>query len=111
MSKTFDALEDANSPDEVLDKLEGAALAYAAAANYESQMEDQRALVKVAAILRLMAAENLAATNAEKRVEADALYAEHRAKQREAVVATMLARARFKAMEARATRWAETGTL
>lgn len=61
----------------------------------EMQLEDERGLLKAAATKRIMARDNIAATNAEKIVESDEEYANHRKAQRLAVIATETARGAF----------------
>jgi hypothetical protein len=79
-----------------------AAGAVAAAKNTESRLEDERALVKRDAIKRLLdSGAAPSPTAAEKIVESDADYAAHRALQRQATLATMLAWASWEAARAR----------
>lgn len=52
----------------------------------EMALADQRALVKMAAIKRIMERDGIAATPAEKIVESDDEFMAHRAKERESVV-------------------------
>lgn len=67
----------------------------------ELQLEDERPAQKVAAIQRLMQFANPtsgkphSATSAEQMVEMDTEYAGYRAQQRQAVVNTILAKARY----------------
>lgn len=63
-----------------------ASLAYAAAVQRELELTDARPLAKNAAVQRIMAAQGLAATPAEKLVESDPAYAAHLAALRVAVV-------------------------
>jgi len=86
-----------------------AAAELAAAMNNESELEDSRALVKVEAIRRIMAAgpndltgKPHSSSSAESIVEQDAGYQEHRARQRDAVQATILYRARLEAAKLKA---------
>lgn len=67
----------------------------AEATEREMRLEDERALVKDAAIRRVMAERQLSATAAEKVVEADVAYATHLAAKREAVVQRIKARAYY----------------
>jgi hypothetical protein len=58
----------------------------------EQALEDERPLVKAAAVRRLIEAGRAASpTAAEKVVEEDGAYAEHRRRQRDAVIATQVA--------------------
>jgi hypothetical protein len=69
----------------------------------ELALEDERPVMKVAAIQRLMQGVNPtngkphSASSAESMVELDEDYAAYRAKQRQAVVNTIMARARYEA--------------
>ncbi len=67
--------------------------------NNVSKLEDQRALIKPLAVARIMKSHGMAATPAEKVVEMDSEYAEHRAKQRDAEVQKWAADAAYKAAE------------
>lgn len=75
---------------------------------HEMALEDERALVKHAATLRIMQTENEltgkphSASSAVAVVESDGGYALHRAKQREAVIDTQLAYANWEAAKMRA---------
>lgn len=83
--------------------LDEAAEALADAINNETSLEDERALIKVAAVKRLMesgAASSV--TAAEKIVESDAGYALHRSQQREAVMRKQMAFAGWEAAKLRA---------
>lgn len=86
----------------------GAAKEYGEAQAHESQLEDERCFAKRDAIRRIMQQPNEetskphSASSAEKVVETDAEYMAFRKKQREAVVATQLARGRFYAARLRA---------
>lgn len=99
--------------DAVINGLYDAADRYADALNYVAQLEDERAKVKEAAILRLMQQPNPltstpekpklhSASSAEAVVEQDAEYAAHRAKQRAAEVDKWAALAGFDAARLRA---------
>lgn len=85
-----------------------AAKEYGQAQAHESQLEDDRCFAKRDAIRRIMQQPNEetqkphSASSAEKVVETDAEYMAFRQKQREAVVATQLARGRFYAARLRA---------
>jgi hypothetical protein len=63
----------------------------------EMELEDRRPLVKRDAIQRIMVRDGIAATPAEKIVETDEAYMQHRAKQRAAVVETYRARGAYEA--------------
>lgn len=80
--------------------------AAADALNHETQLEDDRAAIKADAVVRIMKRDSIAATPAEKIVETDAAYFEHRAKQRAAVVARFRADAEYKAAEIKARHFA-----
>ena len=89
--------------------VEGAALRLAEAMTTESALEDERALVKVAGIQRLMdlgpnplTGKPHSVSSAEAIIEQDFRYMEHRVKQRQAVANTILFRAKLKAAELRA---------
>ncbi len=69
----------------------------AQACRAEMELEDQRPLVKMEAVRRIMTRDSIAATPAEKIVESDAEYMSHRAKQYAAVVEKQRA---FGALEA-----------
>lgn len=81
------------------------ALAYARAD--EMRLEDERALVKRDAVLRIMQRDGIAATPAEKIVETDEMYMAHRALQRAAVVATQRAWGDYEAARVLATHAAD----
>lgn len=78
--------------------------ARADAKNHESELEDNRALVKKEAIQRIVERDKIAATPAEKIVETDEGYAAHRAAQRAAVIAVFQTEAAYKAAVLNATR-------
>lgn len=82
-------------------KEKGEALGYARAE--EQRLEDERALVKGMAIIRLMKKHGIAATPAEKIVEEDLEYMAHRVAQRESVVLRFVADAQYWAAKAEAT--------
>jgi len=89
--------------------VEGAALNLTQAVANEMALEDERALVKVEAIRRIMeSAPNAltgkphSASSAEAIVEQDAVYYEHRAKQRAAVCDVILMRGKYEAARLRA---------
>jgi hypothetical protein len=81
---------------------------------HEQQLEDERPLVKRAAILRIMQTPNdltgkpHSASSAADYVELDAEYLAHRARQRDAVVATHEARGRWEAAKRTADMAVET---
>jgi hypothetical protein len=78
---------------------------------HEMLLEDQRPLIKAAAIERLMkAGKATSASAAEKIVEADDEYLAHRVKQRDAVIETQKAYGLAKAAEFRAQRLARDGS-
>ena len=85
-----------------------AAEAYGQARAAEASLEDARCIVKRDAIRRIMATTNEettkqhSASSAEKIVETDATYVAFRERQREAVVATQLARGQFYAARCKA---------
>lgn len=88
---------------EAIAKVTAAADALGQAKNVESQLEDERALVKQAATKRLMEAGTASsATAAEKIVETDGGYALHRQQQRQAVLATQQAWGAYEAAKLRA---------
>jgi hypothetical protein len=95
------------SLDQVILALRDAARELGALRADEMQLEDERALVKRDAILRLMQTENAAtkkphsASSAEAVVYEDGEYQEHRIKQRDAVIATQVAYARYEAVRCR----------
>lgn len=70
---------------------------------YEQQLEDERAIVKEMAIIRVMERDHSAATRAEKIVESDSEYMAHRIAQRASVVARFRADAEYWAAKAEAT--------
>jgi len=81
---------------EALNALTRAGAALAEATCREMELADERALVKDAAIRRLVeTGQERSATAAEKFVERDAEYAAHRRKQYEAVVARITAQAAY----------------
>ncbi len=83
---------------ESIDRIASAAANVAGALNRIAHLEDERALIKPRAVKRLM--ENGAATSAtaaEKIVEQDAEYADHRRKQRDAEIAKWAALASYEA--------------
>lgn len=107
MSATADTLADVtrarqHAGDAIADVEFHAALLGRAIAR-EQQLEDERPLVKRAAILRIMQTPNdltgkpHSASSAADYVELDAEYLAHRAQQRDAVVATHEARGRWEA--------------
>jgi hypothetical protein len=84
-------------------RIEDVARTLADAVNLCTQLEDNRALVKAAAVRRIMQTTNEetqkphSATSAEKVVEIDPFYAEHRSAQREAEIAKQVAFAQYEA--------------
>lgn len=94
--------------DDLIDAIEATAAALGLARAAEQALEDERPLVKSAAIRRLMGTENPetgkphSASSAEKVVETDAEYMAHRRAQRDAVVATQEAWGRYEAAKQRA---------
>jgi hypothetical protein len=70
---------------------------------HEQELEDDRAAIKADAIVRVMKRDGLAATPAEKVVETDEQYFQHRARQRASIVARYRADAEYKAANAAAT--------
>jgi hypothetical protein len=82
-------------------KEKGEALGRARA--YEQQLEDERGLIKELAIIRIMGKNKCAATPAEKIVESDPDYMEHRIAQRTSVVTRFRAEAEFWAAKVEAT--------
>lgn len=88
--------------DDAIADVHTAAQVTATTLNYESALEDERALVKAAAIRRLVEAGHATSPSAaEKIVEMDEQYALHRARQRDAVIASYAARAAWEAAKAR----------
>lgn len=77
--------------------IETAATWVSDALNDIARLEDERALIKPEAIRRIMESRGMAATPAEKIVEADPEYAAHRAKQRDAEVVKWAAVAKYEA--------------
>lgn len=78
----------APSPAErAIERVREAARALGEAEAEEQRLEDERPLVKAAAIKRLMEGRGLSATAAEKIVEEDEAYMAHRVQQRESVIA------------------------
>jgi hypothetical protein len=69
----------------------------------EQQLEDERALIKEMAIIRIMGKNKCASTPAEKIVESDLEYMNHRIAQRASVVARFRADAEYQAAKAEAT--------
>lgn len=100
--------------DEAITALEQAAQDLADARGHEQGLEDERPLVKAAAIARMVGTENPlngkphSASSAEAVVEQDAAYAEHRRQQRNAVRATQLAWGQYEAAKRRADLAIET---
>lgn len=90
--------------EQMLAALTAKAEALADAHNHETQLEDDRAKVKAEAIERICIRDNLKATPAEKIVETDEGYAEHRAKQRASIIARFRADAEYEAAKAALTR-------
>jgi hypothetical protein len=70
---------------------------------HEQELEDDRAAIKADAIKRVMVRDGVAATPAEKVVETDPQYFEHRAKQRASIVERFKADAEYWAAKAEAT--------
>jgi methyl-accepting chemotaxis protein len=70
---------------------------------YEQELEDDRAAIKADAIVRIMARDRIAATPAEKIVETDLQYLQHRADQRASIVERFKADAEYQAAKAEAT--------
>lgn len=101
-------MPDYTTAEQAIVAIETAAERLAAAVRDEMQLEDQRPIMKTLAIRRLMQSENPetqkphSASSAEKVVEADAEYAAHRARQHEAVVETIKARAAYESAKRRA---------
>lgn len=91
-----------------VEAVEVAAKAYGEAQARESELEDDRCFAKRDAIRRIMQLPNdetgkpHSASSAEKVVETDTEYSAFRKTQRDAVVATQLARGRFHAAKLRA---------
>lgn len=91
-----------------IEAIEAAAERLANAVRMEMELEDQRPIVKSAAIQRLLQATNPetgkphSASSAEKVVEADSQYDWHRQRQRMAVVETITARGAYEAAKRRA---------
>lgn len=81
--------------------MKGVALGQALA--LEQELEDDRAAIKADAIVRVMKRDGLAATPAEKIVETDEQYFQHRAKQSASIVARYRADAEYHAAKAAAT--------
>lgn len=75
--------------------IDAAASWVADALNTIARLEDERALIKPEAIRRIMESRGIAATPAEKIVEADPEYAAHREKQRDAEVVKWAAAAAY----------------
>jgi hypothetical protein len=90
--------------------VEAAATAYGHACAREMELEDERALLKAAAVRRLMQTTNEltnkphSASSAEAVVEIDREYATHRAQQRDCVVIKNMMYGQMKAAELRARR-------
>lgn len=70
---------------------------------HERRLDDQRGLVKALAIIRIMESDKIAATPAEKIVEKDSGYMEHRERQHTAVIDRMTADAEYQAAKAALT--------
>lgn len=91
-----------------IEAVNAAAKEYGEAQARESELEDERCFVKRDAIRRIMQQPNdetgkpHSASSAEKVVETDSEYAAFRKTQRDAVIATQLARGRFYAAKLRA---------
>lgn len=94
-------------------EIERAGRTYALAVADEMALEDQRPIVKQAAVLRLIGTPNPAtgkphsASSAEAVVESDEEYVTHRVQQRQAVYAKIVAAAQYEAAKARARLAAE----
>lgn len=83
--------------------VEGAAIQLGNAMHLETQLADERALVKHAGIQRLLDAKTFTSvTAAEKGIEFDQTYLEHRAKERAAVADRIFWEGKFKAADHRA---------
>ena len=95
--------------DEAIDAVMDRATEYATARFDEINLEDQRPIKKLAAIVRIMqSGENTltgkphSASSAESQVETDDAYAAHRRQQLDAAVTAILCRARYEAAKFRA---------
>lgn len=82
--------------------IEQAAERLAVACKMEMILEDERPIVKALAVKRIMARDNLAATPAEKIVESDMEYLDHRKRQYDAVVEKQRAYGAYEAAKRRA---------
>jgi hypothetical protein len=83
--------------------VEGAAIQLGNAMNLETQLADERALVKHAGIQRLLDAKTFTSvTAAEKGIEFDQIYLEHRGKERAAVADRIFWEGKLKAATLRA---------
>jgi hypothetical protein len=99
MTTTLTPVESARAS---IEAISAAATFVADALNTVAQLEDDRSLIKPEAIRRIMESRGIAATPAEKIVEADPEYAAHRAKQRDAEVVKWAAAAQYEAAKLRA---------
>lgn len=84
-------------------KLKARADALGLALTLEQSLEDDRAAIKADAIKRVMVRDGIAATPAEKIVETDAYYFEHRDKQRDSIISRIRADAEYWAAKCEAT--------
>jgi hypothetical protein len=97
MTTTLIALSPEQSARASIAAIEAAATWVADALNTIARLEDERALIKPEAIRRIMESRGMAATPAEKIVEADPEYFAHREKQRDAEVVKWAAAGQYEA--------------
>lgn len=90
-----------HNPDLAITMVVELAAVYAVARRTEAELEDERPIVKLEAIKRIMQSDNPlngkphSASSAETQVETDEAYAAHRKAQREATLATIMAKAQY----------------
>jgi hypothetical protein len=90
------------SAEKAIAAIEAAAERLGAACRDEMELEDERPIVKAAAVRRIMERDGIAATPAEKIVETDGEYAAHRRRQYAAVVEKQRAFGEYEAAKRRA---------
>lgn len=106
----FNVTDIADEVDVAIRLVEERAIALGEALADESRLEDERALVKAAAIQRLIAGQfATSATAAEKIVEQDAEYAGHRRHQRLQIIERMSKAGAYEAAKLRAWRLVNAG--
>jgi hypothetical protein len=91
-----------DTAEQAIAAIEAAASRLALACRDEMELEDERPIVKAAAVRRIMERDGIAATPAEKIVETDQEYAAHRRRQYTAVVEKQRAFGEYEAAKRRA---------